>query len=68
MFKTQREKVARGNDNCVDMDVLVERGRQLHSAAIADAVINLFSGALTRQDKRNNVPEALHHAPGHRAH
>jgi len=68
MFKTQREKVARGNDNYVDMDVLVERGRQLRSAAIADAVINLFSGALTRQDKRNNGPETLHHAPGHRVH
>ena len=68
MLKTQREKGARGNDNCMDMDVLVERGRQLHSAAIADAVINLFSGALTRQDKRKNGPETLHHAPGHQTH
>ncbi|MBW6508258.1 MAG: hypothetical protein K0A94_01815 [Desulfuromonadales bacterium] len=68
MLKTQREKVARGNDHCGDMDVLVERGRQLHSAAIADAVINLFSGALTRQDQRKKGPGTLHHAPGHQAH
>ncbi len=68
MLKSQREKVARGNDHCVDMDLLVERGRQLHSAAIADAVINLFSGALTRQNKRNNGPETLHHAATHQTH
>jgi hypothetical protein len=67
MLKTHREKVVRGNDNCVDMDVLVDRGRQLHSAAIGDAVINLFRGALIRQERKNRS-ETLRHATGHQAH
>ena len=46
MLKIDREKVARGNNNCVDKDVLIERGRQLHSAAIGDALIDLFEGRL----------------------
>lgn len=65
MLKTHREKVARGNDNCVEMDVLVERGRQLHSVAIGDAVINLFRGGLIHQDQRKISSEALRHATGH---
>jgi hypothetical protein len=68
MLKTNREKVVRGNDNSVDMGVLIERGRQLHSAAIGDALINLFRWALTRQNKSKNRSEALHHATGHQAH
>lgn len=68
MLKTHREKIARVNDNFEDMDVLVERGRQLHSAAIGDAIISLFSSALTRQDQRKISSEGLHHATGHQTH
>lgn len=46
MLKIDREKVARGNNNYVDKDVLIERGRQLHSAAIGDALTDLFEGRL----------------------
>ncbi len=68
MLRIQREKIARGNDNCVEMDVLVERGRQLHSTAIGDALINLFRGTLTRRDAHKSRPEALRHATGHQTH
>ena len=54
-----------GRESSVDMAVLVERGRQLHSAAIGDVLISLFSWMLTRQDQGKGKPEALHHAPGH---
>jgi hypothetical protein len=68
MLKTHREQVVRGNDNCVDMDVLVERGRQLHSAAIGDAVINLFRGELIQQNQPKISSKALRHATGHQTH
>ncbi len=65
MLTTNTEKTVRGNDNSVDMDVLVERGRQLQSAAIGDALINLFSLGLKRKGLSKDRAQELLHATGH---
>jgi hypothetical protein len=65
MLTTNTVKAVRGNDNSVDMDVLVERGRQLQSAAIGDALIKLFSGGLKRKELSKDRAQELLHATGH---
>jgi len=66
MLTANTEKAVRGNDKNVDMDVLVERGRQLQSAAIGDALINLFCGGLKRKElSKDRTDQRLLHATGH---
>ncbi|MFO7576920.1 MAG: hypothetical protein R6W66_04250 [Pelovirga sp.] len=53
--------------NTMDPDVLVERGRQLHSAAIGDVLITMFRSLTGHHSNTDEKGHGLPHAAGHRA-
>ena len=55
------------DQNTMDPDVLVERGRQLHSAAIGDVLIKMIRSLTGHHGSTDEKGHGLPHAAGHQA-